>query len=66
MIINKIRGLINQKSIVCFFCNIEAPAEDSFVLEYKAIDGNGKVNACPICALTLNDMIEERDETYGE
>ena len=52
------------KKIICFFCNTEVDKSSGFVLEYKAIDGTGKVNTCPMCAGMLNDMIATVRETY--
>jgi hypothetical protein len=53
-----------SKKIVCFFCKVESKEEESFSLEYKAVDGNGKVEACPMCAGMLNDMMISVRETY--
>jgi hypothetical protein len=53
-----------QEKIICFFCNIEASKEESFTLEYKSIDGKGNVQACPMCAGMLDDMMKEVRETY--
>lgn len=40
----------------CFFCKVEVAKEQAFELEYKASDGIGKVNMCPMCAGMINDM----------
>jgi len=52
------------KNVICFFCNIEVDTKQAFVLEYKALDGNGKVNACPMCAGMLNDMMIKGQQLY--
>lgn len=66
MIISKFLNPKKQETIVCFFCNIEAKADEAFTLEYKALDGNGKVNTCPMCAGMLDNMMEMRDITYDD
>lgn len=55
-----------QKLIVCFFCYAEAPAEESFTVEYKSVDGTGTVNTCPMCAGMLDDMVKEREISYDD
>ena len=40
----------------CFFCKVEVAKEQSFELEYRAKDGIGKVNMCPMCAGMVDDM----------
>lgn len=52
------------KKIICFFCNIEVDKEQAFELQYKALDGTGKVNACPMCAGMLNDMMIQTRDMY--
>lgn len=54
----------NPEKIVCFFCNVEASKEESFTLEYKALDGTGMVEACPMCAGMLTDLMHEVRDTY--
>lgn len=42
--------------VKCFFCKLEVAEEEAYELEYKAIDGMGKVDMCPLCANLMNDM----------
>lgn len=55
------------KHVNCFYCNVLVDTEQVFVIEYKALDGIGKVNACPMCAGMLTDMMIQgknlREET---
>ena len=55
-----------KDKITCFFCRIEIDKIDSFMIEYKSIDGTGNINICPMCAGMLNDMIDKRDETFND
>ena len=42
--------------VKCFFCKLEVAKDDAYELEYKASDGTGKVDMCPMCAGLMNDM----------
>ena len=52
------------KKVVCFFCKVEVDKSDAFVLEYKALDGTGRVDACTMCGGMINDMIVTVRDTY--
>lgn len=52
----KIRAKRSNDKIVCFFCNKECAKHESFKLAYKAIDGEGSVTMCPVCALDMEKI----------
>jgi hypothetical protein len=53
-------GLFKKKDIkvTCQFCQKHIDKTSSFVLQYKAADGNGSMNVCVECSNYLNNIID--------
>lgn len=50
----------------CFFCDLKPTKEQSFKFQYVAEGQLHEVDMCPICAGTLNEIIEMREEMREE
>ncbi len=55
-----------EQYVECFFCDLKPTKEQSFKFQYIAEGQTYSVDICPICAGTLEGMIEMRDELKKE
>lgn len=55
-------GWFKNRKRKCSVCKTETKAVDMYTINYKAVDGNGRMFVCPDCATALVDLDDAMSE----
>jgi len=58
---NFLRNEKKEEYVDCFFCDMKPTKKQAFEFQYSAEGVVHSVNICPLCAGTLNKIVDERN-----